>query len=181
MKIFVISDIHGSEYYLKKALECFEKESGDLLLILGDELYHGPRNDLPKEYNPKMVVELLNPLKNKIIAVRGNCDSEVDQMLLEYPILGDYSTILWEGKRVFATHGHIYNRENLPCIEKGDVLIYGHTHLPLAIEENGIFILNPGSISLPKGGNKNSYGIFQGDTFTIKDFQGDIIESIKIK
>lgn len=181
MKIFVISDIHGSVYYLKKALEAFKEEKAQLLLILGDELYHGPRNDLPKEYNPKEIVELLNPLKNNIVAVRGNCDSEVDQMLLEYPIMGDYSTILWNGKRIFATHGHIYNRENIPCINKDDILIYGHTHLPLAIKENGIYILNPGSISLPKGGNKNSYGVFCKDEFIIKDFNGNILDKIDIK
>nr|WP_307774917.1 phosphodiesterase [uncultured Cetobacterium sp.] len=182
MKIFVISDIHGSSFYLKKALEAFEKERCDYILILGDELYHGPRNPLPEEYDPKKVVELLNPLKNLIVAVRGNCDSEVDQMLLEYPIMGDYSTILWEGKRIFSTHGHIYNKENLPPISKGDILIYGHTHIPLCEEnEEGVYILNPGSISLPKGGYENSYGVFEDGKFLVKTLEGEIINSIQIE
>lgn len=181
MKIFVMSDIHGSVFYLKKVLDAFKKEEAKLLLILGDELYHGPRNDLPEEYNPKEVVNLLNPLKNMIIAVRGNCDSEVDQMLLEYPIMGDYSTILWNEKRIFATHGHIFNKENMPNIQSGDILIYGHTHIPLAIEEEGIYILNPGSISLPKNGNKNSYGVFENNKFIVKDLDGNLIKEIEIK
>ncbi|MGL6113964.1 phosphodiesterase [Cetobacterium sp. SF1] len=172
MKIFVMSDIHGSSFYLKKALEAFEKEKADYILILGDELYHGPRNPLPLEYDPKKVVEMLNPLKNKIMAVRGNCDSEVDQMLLQYPIMGDYSTIFWNGKRIYCTHGHIYNKENLPNIDSKDILIYGHTHIPLAEKNSeGIFILNPGSISLPKENNPNSYGIFENNKFSVKKLE----------
>ena len=172
MKIFVMSDIHGSSFYLKKALEAFEKEKADYILILGDELYHGPRNPLPLEYDPKKVVEMLNPLKNKIMAVRGNCDSEVDQMLLQYPIMGDYSTIFLNGKRIYCTHGHIYNKENLPNIDSEDILIYGHTHIPLA-EKNSknMYILNPGSISLPKENNPNSYGIFENNKFTVKKLE----------
>ncbi|MGL5174913.1 MAG: phosphodiesterase [Cetobacterium sp.] len=181
MKIFVISDIHGSSYYLNKALEAYEKEKADYLLILGDELYHGPRNPLPQDYNPKEVSEMLNRYKSKIIAVRGNCDSEVDQMLLEYPIMSDYTVLFLEKKRIFATHGHIYNEEKIPNISEGDVLIYGHTHLPVAKYQNGIYILNPGSITLPKGGNKNSYGLFENDIFYIKDLSGEIIKEIKLK
>ncbi|MGL5961019.1 MAG: phosphodiesterase, partial [Cetobacterium sp.] len=127
MKIFVISDIHGSSYFLKKALEAFHKEKADQILILGDELYHGPRNPLPIDYNPKEVVEILNKYKEKIIAVRGNCDSEVDQMLLEYPIMSDYSIIFLNGKKIFATHGHIYNEDKMPNLSAGNILIYGHT------------------------------------------------------
>ncbi|MCJ8342302.1 MAG: phosphodiesterase [Cetobacterium sp.] len=168
MKIFVISDIHGSEYYLKKAIEAFKKENGDYILILGDELYHGPRNPLPKDYNPKGVVEILNPLKNKIMAIRGNCDSEVDQMLLEYLIMGDYTSLFLNEKRIFATHGHIFNKNNMPNIDNGDILIYGHTHIPLAEKIDGKYILNPGSISLPKENNPNSYGIIENNKFSVK-------------
>lgn len=176
MKIFVLSDIHGSETYLKKALTALEKEEADYILLLGDALYHGPRNPLPEGYNPKAVAELLNKYKEKIIAVRGNCDSEVDQMLINFPIMGDYTTILWKGKRIFATHGHIYNSEKLPPISKGDVLISGHTHLPVAEEKKGIYILNPGSISLPKEENPNSYGIFEKGFFRIKTLDGKVIK-----
>ncbi|MGL6130802.1 MAG: phosphodiesterase, partial [Fusobacteriaceae bacterium] len=125
MKIFVISDIHGSLFYLKKALEAFEKEEADYILILGDILYHGPRNQLPKEYNPKDVAEVLNGYKDKIISVRGNCDSEVDQMVIEFPIMSDYSNLFWNGHRIFATHGHHFNIEKLPPLQKGDILIHG--------------------------------------------------------
>ncbi|WP_297598199.1 phosphodiesterase [uncultured Cetobacterium sp.] len=181
MKIFVISDIHGSSYYLKKSLEAFKAESADYLLILGDQLYHGPRNPLPRDYNPKEVADTLNKYKDVIIAVRGNCDSEVDQMMLEYPILADYTTLFLNEKRIFATHGHIFNMEKVPKISKKDILIYGHTHVPLAEEKDGIFILNPGSISLPKEGNENSYGIFENDIFFIKNLDRKILKSISLK
>ncbi len=181
MKIFVISDIHGSSYFLKKVLEAYKRENANYILILGDELYHGPRNPLPVEYNPKEVAEILNTYKEKIIAVRGNCDSEVDQMLLQYPIMGDYTTLFLDNKRIFATHGHIYGEDNLPDMSQGDIFIYGHTHLPVAYEKNGIYILNPGSISLPKGGNKNSYGLFENGFFYIKDLDGEILKEINLK
>lgn len=181
MKIFVMSDIHGSSYFLKKALEAYKKEEAKYILILGDELYHGPRNPLPLEYNPKEVADILNNYKDKIIAVRGNCDSEVDQMMLQYPILGDYSTIFLKEKRVFVTHGHVYSEENLPNICEGDIFMYGHTHLPVAYEKDGIYRLNPGSISLPKGGNVNSYGILEDNYFCVKSLDGDIIKELEIK
>ncbi|MGL5000644.1 MAG: phosphodiesterase [Cetobacterium sp.] len=181
MKIFVISDIHGSTYFLKKALEAYKKEEADYILILGDELYHGPRNPLPQDYNPKEVSEILNKYKDKIIAVRGNCDSEVDQMLLEYPMMADYSIIFLNGKRIFATHGHIYNEEKLPNLSRNDIFIYGHTHLPVTYKKEDIFILNPGSITLPKGGNLNSYGIFKENFFYIKSLSGEIIKKIELK
>ena len=180
MKLFFLSDIHGSVYYTKKALEAFEKEKADYLVILGDELYHGPRNPLPKGYDPKEVAELLNEYKNKIIAVRGNCDSEVDQMMLEYPLMSDYNIIFYNKKRIFVTHGHIYNKVNMPNITDGDVLIYGHTHIPLAEKKDGIYILNPGSISLPKQDNPNSYAVLEDDLFEIKDLDMKTFKSIKI-
>jgi hypothetical protein len=179
MKLFFISDIHGSELDLEWALKKFEKEKADYLLILGDQMYHGPRNPLPKSYNPPKVSEMLNKYKDKIVAVRGNCDSEVDQMLLEYPILGDYSTILIDGRRFFLTHGHIYNRDNMPNLVEGDILCYGHTHLPLAEEQEGIILFNPGSITLPKGGYEKSYGIYEKGNLKVLDINDKEIVSYK--
>ena len=141
MKLFIISDIHGSLYYLKKVMEIFGKENYDKLVILGDELYHGPRNPLPKDYSPKEVIEILNKYKDIIIAVRGNCDSEVDQMVLSYPIMSDYSMIYLGNKRVFLTHGHIYNIDNPLPMSEGDILLYGHFHIPMiekTLSENAI-------------------------------------------
>ncbi|MCD2348781.1 phosphodiesterase [Clostridium guangxiense] len=180
MKIFFISDIHGSLHYLKKAMENYEKEAADFIVILGDQLYHGARNDLPKGYNPRGVTELLNKYSEKIIAVRGNCDSEVDEMVLNFPIMSTYSTILYNGKRLFLTHGHIYGENNSPKLSNGDVLIYGHTHIPVAKKKDGIFIINPGSISLPKENNPNSYGILEDNAFKIKDLAGTTFMNINL-
>lgn len=178
MKIFFISDIHGSLFYLKKALNRFNEEGASYIVMLGDALYHGPRNPLPEEYKPQEVANLLNEYKNKIIAVRGNCDSEVDQMLIEYPMMADYSIILYKNKRIFLTHGHIYNESKLPNLSANDILVHGHTHLPVAKKHNEIYILNPGSISLPKENNPNSYAILQDDLFQIKDLEGTVIKEI---
>ena len=180
MKILFLSDIHGSLHYLEKGIDIYEKENAQYIVILGDALYHGPRNPLPKEYNPKEVASLLNKYKDKIVAVRGNCDSEVDQMMLEYPIMADYAVLLYNGKRIYVTHGHIYNKDNLPNICEGDILVYGHTHVPLAEKSNGIYVLNPGSITLPKENNPNSYGILENNLFEVKDLEGNTLKSIKI-
>ncbi|MDF2504690.1 phosphodiesterase [Clostridium sp.] len=177
-KLFFISDIHGSLYYLKKVLEIYESEKADYIIILGDELYHGPRNPLPKEYNPKAVVQLLNTYKDKIIAVRGNCDSEVDEMVLDYPMMATYSIVLYNGRRLFLTHGHVYDKNKLPNLSSGDAIIYGHTHVPLAEKQNDIFVINPGSISMPKENNPNSYGILENGIFLIKDLEENIIKKI---
>ena len=175
----VISDIHGSLFYLKKVIEIFEKNNYDKILILGDELYHGPRNPLPKEYNPKETAELLNRYKNKIIAVRGNCDSEVDQMVLNFPITADYNMIFWENKKIFMTHGHIYNIDSPLPMEDGDIMIYGHFHIPIIQRKNEKIFLNPGSISLPKENNPNSFGVFENGSFYIKDMEENILNEIK--
>lgn len=175
----VISDIHGSLFYLKKVIEIFEKNNYDKILILGDELYHGPRNPLPKEYNPKETAELLNRYKNKIIAVRGNCDSEVDQMVLNFPITADYNMIFWENKKIFMTHGHIYNIDSPLPMEDGDIMIYGHFHIPIIQRKNEKMFLNPGSISLPKENNPNSFGVFENGSFYIKDMEENILNEIK--
>ena len=175
----VISDIHGSLFYLKKVIEIFEKNNYDKILTLGDELYHGPRNPLPKEYNPKETAELLNRYKNKIIAVRGNCDSEVDQMVLNFPITADYNMIFWENKKIFMTHGHIYNIDSPLPMEDGDIMIYGHFHIPIIQRKNEKIFLNPGSISLPKENNPNSFGVFENGSFYIKDMEENILNEIK--
>lgn len=181
MKLFFISDIHGSLYYLEKAIENYKKEAADFIVILGDELYHGARNDLPQGYNPKGVTKLLNKYSDKIIAVRGNCDSEVDEMVLNFPIMSTYSSILYNSKRLFLTHGHVYGEDNLPKLSDGDVLIYGHTHIPVAKKENGIFIINPGSISIPKENNPNSYGVLENNIFKIKALDGNTFLELDIK
>ncbi|MDP4090576.1 MAG: phosphodiesterase [Bacillota bacterium] len=178
MKLLFVSDIHGSFYYANKAMEAFHRENADHIVLLGDELYHGPRNPLPKDYNPKETAELLNKFAHKIIAVRGNCDSEVDQMVLDFPIMADYSTVLFSGRRLFLTHGHIFNMDNMPKLSKGDVLIYGHTHVPVAEKKDGIFVINPGSVTLPKENNPNTYGVLEDDVFKIKEFDGNLFKEI---
>ena len=180
MKLFFMSDIHGSLKYAKLGVDAFINENADYMVILGDVLYHGPRNPLPEEYNPKEVANLINKYKNKIIGVRGNCDADVDQMLLEYPCMMDYNVILADGKRVFITHGHIYNEKNMLNMAEDDVLIYGHTHIPVAKKENYIYVINPGSISYPKENNPHSYGILEDNVFYIKDICGNVIKSIEL-
>ena len=179
MKYMIASDIHGSSYYCQKLMDAYKYEKPDRLILLGDILYHGPRNPLPRDYNPKEVAELLNKYKNKIIAVRGNCDSEVDQMLIEFPIMSDFSQIVIDNHRFFLTHGHIYNCNNLPNISKGDILCHGHTHVPLAEEYDDIIIFNPGSITFPKENYKKSYGLYDNNMLKIIDFNGDIIKEYK--
>ena len=184
MKYFIASDIHGSAYWCRKTLEAYEKSGAERLIILGDILYHGPRNDLPRDYAPKEVIEMLNPLNNKIWAVRGNCEAEVDQMVLKFPVLADYAILVLNDHTIFATHGHVFNEVNLPPLSDGDVLLHGHTHLINAekMEKDGIsfYHLNPGSTSIPKGGNPNSYAIMDGDVFSIYDFEGNVLKSINL-
>ncbi len=180
MKIMFLSDIHGSVEYTTLALRKFKEEGATHLVLLGDLMYHGPRNPLTKEYGPSSVADLLNEYKDKIIAVRGNCDSEVDQMLLDFPIMNDYCEIILENNKIFATHGHLYNKENMPPLNKGDIFIHGHFHIPMAELFKDVYYLNPGSVSLPKENNKNSYGILDKDKFTIKNLDGNTIKEIKI-
>jgi hypothetical protein len=148
--------------------------------MLGDVLYHGPRNPLPKDYNPAKVADLLNAYKHKIMAVRGNCDSEVDQMVLNYPMMGDYHILMMSSYKIFITHGHLYNQNQMPELNKGDVFIHGHFHLPMADQLKDIYYLNPGSITLPKENNPNSYGIIENDIYMIKDLDGKIIKQIDL-
>ena len=178
MKLLFISDIHGDLTCANAAIDVYEKEKCDKIIILGDVLYHGPRNDLPDGYNPKGVINLLNEYKNKILAVRGNCDTEVDQMVLEFPILSDYALLYLDGITVYATHGHKYNTSVTPPLMSNDILIHGHTHV-LKCESfgNDNFYINPGSISLPKENNPKTYMIYENRIFTIKDFDGNIVLS----
>lgn len=180
MKYMFASDIHGSAYYCRKMLEVYNQSGASRLILLGDILYHGPRNDLPRDYDPKQVIDMLNEYKNQIYAVRGNCDSEVDQMVLEFPMMSDYALLVLNGKTFYATHGHIYNQEAQPPMQEGDVLIHGHIHLPVAEAMGDKYLLNPGSTSLPKGGNPNSYAMLEETTFTIFDFEGGTIKEITL-
>lgn len=174
------SDIHGSSYYCEKMIEAYKKEKADRLVLLGDLLYHGPRNDLPREYEPKKVIAMLNYLREDICAIRGNCDAEVDQMVLEFPIMAEYCIILYENHTIYASHGHNYNYENLPPIKSGDIFIQGHTHIWKAENLNGNILLNPGSISLPKENNEQTYGIIENGEFLIKNFDNEIVKKLKL-
>ena len=181
MKILIASDIHGSAYYCKKLLETFEKENADRLLLLGDLLYHGPRNDLPREYAPKTVIELLNGLKDKIFCVRGNCDTEVDQMVLDFPILADYAVLPMNGKIVYATHGHIYNTSSLPPLQKGDVLLHGHTHIPVCEQTADYTYINPGSVSIPKENSPHSFILLEDCKFSWKNLEnGEVYKEFSL-
>lgn len=153
MKLLIASDIHGSAYWCRKLLEVYETEKPDKLVLLGDILYHGPRNDLPREYAPKAVIALLSPLAEKILCVRGNCEAEVDQMVLPFPCMAPYSQLLVEGKTFYLTHGHHENPRNLPRLNPGDVFLSGHTHVKEDILVEGVRCLNPGSVSIPKDGS----------------------------
>jgi putative phosphoesterase len=172
MKWLIASDIHGSYYYCEKLLERFKIEKADRLLLLGDVLYHGPRNDLPKDYAPKKVIALLNGMKDSIMCVRGNCDTEVDQMVLDFPVLADYAIITFGERMIYATHGHNYNPEKLPPLKQGDALLYGHIHVPKCYLENGILILNPGSVSIPKENSEHSYMLLEGNELKWKNLDG---------
>ena len=172
MKIMIASDIHGSADWCAQLLEAFENEGADKLVLLGDLLYHGPRNDFPDGYSPKKVFEMLNAVKDKLLCVRGNCDSEVDQMVLEFPIMADYALLEANGRKLFLTHGHLFNKENPPLLQKGDLLLNGHFHSPCNQEmENGAIYLNCGSVALPKEDTPHSYIVFEDNTLSWKDLE----------
>ena len=176
MKWMIASDLHRSAYYCRKMLEAFEREGADRLFLLGDLLYHGPRNDLPREYAPKEVIPLLNGKKEKLLCVRGNCDAEVDQMVLEFPVLADYAVLPVERRLIYATHGHIYHVKNLPPLAPGDVLLHGHTHVPAWTEfGQGNLYLNPGSVSIPKENSPHSYMTLEGNTMQWKELESSAV------
>ena len=180
MKLMFVSDIHGSAYYCRRVRDIWQEEMPQRLILLGDLLYHGPRNDLPKEYAPKECIDILNGLKSEIIAVRGNCEAEVDQMVLEFPVLADYMLLPCKEHMIFATHGHIYNEETRPPMQDGDVLLPGHTHVLRAERKDGILILNPGSVAMPKEGNPPTYALLENGVFSIRDFEGHTVKEITI-
>ena len=176
MKWMIASDLHGSAYYCRKMLEAFEREGADRLFLLGDLLYHGPRNDLPREYAPKEVIPLLNGKKEKLLCVRGNCDAEVDQMVLEFPVLADCAVLPVGQRLIYATHGHIYHVKNLPPLAPGDVLLHGHTHVPAWTEfGQGNLYLNPGSVSIPKENSPHSYMTLEGNTMQWKELESSAV------
>ena len=174
MKLMIASDIHGSAYYCRKLLEAYDREKAGRMVILGDILYHGPRNDLPKEYAPKEVIAMLNPRKKDLLCVRGNCDTEVDQMVLEFPILADYGFLYEKGRMIFLTHGHVLNEKNLPMLGKGDILLHGHTHVPVCREHEDYIYMNPGSVSIPKENSAHSYMTYEDGLFQWKDLDGNV-------
>lgn len=181
MKFLIASDIHGDLDSANRVFEAYDREGADKLLLLGDLLYHGPRNDLPPTYAPKEVINLLNARRESIIAVRGNCDTEVDQMVLSFPILADYAYIDADGITIFATHGHKFNPECMPPLRTSEILLHGHTHILACDELEGGFIrLNPGSAAIPKGGNPRTYATLENRIFTVKELDGTPVLSKKL-
>lgn len=175
MKLMIASDIHGSAYYCEKMINAYKEEKADKLLLLGDLLYHGPRNDLPKDYNPKKVISMLNDISDEILCVRGNCEAEVDQVVLNFPIMAEYCILYLENRMIFATHGHKFNEENPPSLKKGDILLNGHTHIPKFTKHENYYYINPGSVSIPKAGSSNGYIVLENDKFVRKDFDGNTL------
>ena len=174
MKWMIASDIHGSAYYCSRLIEAYKTEQAERLLLLGDVLYHGPRNDLPRDYAPKKVIEMLNAMKDDIFAVRGNCESEVDQMVLQFPVLAEYALIPAGDSLIYAVHGPNYNEKNLPPLHKGDILLNGHTHVPKCVEHDDYVYMNPGSVSIPKEDSHHGYMIFEDNVFIWKDLDGEV-------
>lgn len=169
MKLMFASDIHGAADCCEKMLKRFDEERAEKLFLLGDILYHGPRNDLPADYAPKRVIAMLNERKNQLLCVRGNCDTEVDQMVLDFPIMAEYALLYLDGRTVFLTHGHKFNTDNPPSLNDGDILLHGHTHVQTIDESRNYTYINPGSVSLPKNGMPKSYLIYEDGIFTIKE------------
>lgn len=176
MKLFFASDLHGCLPATLRVIEAYKASKADYLVILGDVLNHGPRNPVPEGYNPPEVASALNALADEIIAVRGNCDSEVDQMLLSFPMMMDYSWVLLEqGQRLFLTHGHLYNAAKRPKLKLGDVIAHGHTHIPVAKLDGEQVIFNPGSVTFPRDGYAASYGLYEAGTLSVVDFAGNVL------
>lgn len=169
MKLMFASDIHGAAECCEKMLKRFDEEKAEKLFLLGDILYHGPRNDLPADYAPKKVIAMLNERKNQLLCVRGNCDTEVDQMVLEFPIMAEYALLYLDGRTVFLTHGHKFNTDNPPPLNDGDILLHGHTHVQTIDESRSYTYMNPGSVSLPKNGMPKSYMIYEDGVFSLRE------------
>ncbi len=181
MKWMIASDIHGSAFYGRQLIEQYQKEKASRLILLGDILYHGPRNDLPQEYAPKTLIPLLNAMKEDILCVRGNCDTEVDQMVLEFPILADYAALDIGNQIIYATHGHVFNEGKLPPLHHGDILLCGHTHVPKCIEHENFIYMNPGSVSIPKENSPHGYMTVENGVFLWKDLSGKVYQEYRIQ
>ena len=171
MKLLIASDLHGGADSCAKLCDVFAQSGADTLILLGDVLYHGPRNDLPDGYAPKKVIPMLNNLANKILCVRGNCDAEVDGMVLDFDVLTQGKTLQDGDLILYLHHGH----HDLPDLAPGTVVLYGHTHIVEHHEENGLYVFNPGSVTIPKGGNPPTYMLYENRTFTAYDLAGGII------
>ena len=169
MRLMIASDLHGDARCTEKLINEFNRIEANKILLLGDILYHGPRNDLPCGYAPKDVITMLNAINDKILCVRGNCDTEVDQMVLDFPILAEYAYVVSDGVQIFATHGHNINMNNAKGLSKKTVLLHGHTHVPAAVEfGDGNVYINPGSISIPKENSPKSYVVFEKGVFSFR-------------
>ncbi len=173
MKFLIVSDIHGSLDSAEKIAKLYRENSFDKILLLGDVLYHGPRNDLPSSYNPKEVIKIMNDLSSSIVAVRGNCEAEVDQMVLSFPCMSTTAEVFADNHEFIISHGHIYNEENLP--PGNGAFLYGHTHIPVAKQKSARVVFNPGSITIPKGGFERSYGVYENGELFVKALQDNHI------
>ena len=170
-KLLIASDLHGSAYFTSLLTDRIAEEKPDRILLLGDLLYHGPRNDLPRDYAPKEVIAMLNSLKNEVLAIRGNCDTEVDQMVLAFPIMADYAALFVDGLTILASHGHHFNDKNPLPHRPGDILLCGHTHVPVCEKHEDFMFMNPGSVGIPKGGSCHSYMVLENGKFLWKDIE----------
>ncbi len=181
MKWLIASDIHGSALYAERLMAAFERENAQRMLLLGDLLYHGPRNALPEGYDPPRVIALLNERKDRLLCVRGNCEAEVDQMVLRFPVLADYALLPLENRLIFITHGHLHNEEHLPPLQKGDILLHGHTHVPACREHEDFVYLNPGSVSIPKENSPHSYMTLENGLFTWRTLEGEAYREYRVE
>ncbi len=172
MRLMIASDIHGSAKWCEQLLEAWQMEKPDRLVLLGDLLYHGPRNDLPEGYAPKEVIAMLNDIAPHLLCVRGNCEAEVDQMVLSFPVMADYCVLLVDGHSIYVTHGHVYNEDNPPPLQPGDILLCGHTHISCCHRHEGFTYVNPGSVSIPKQNTTHSYAMLENGVMTWKDLKG---------
>lgn len=179
MKYMIASDIHGSAKYCRLLLAAWEREKPDKLVLLGDLLYHGPRNPLPEEYDTFAVFAMLNEHKNELLCVRGNCDAEVDQMVLDFPMMADYAMLDLKTRHVFVTHGHLFSMDQPPKLQKGDWLLHGHTHVPAwtPFGDENVY-LNPGSVSIPKDGTPHGYMLLDDDRVLWKTLDGTVYHEL---
>ena len=172
MRLMIASDIHGSAKWCEQLLEAWRRERPERLVLLGDLLYHGPRNDLPEGYAPKEVIAMLNDIAPHLLCVRGNCEAEVDQMVLSFPVMADYCVLLVDGHSIYVTHGHVYNEDNPPPLQTGDILLCGHTHIPCCHRHEDFIYVNPGSVSIPKQNTPHSYIMLEDGRMVWKDLDG---------